>query len=193
MANKEAQHLLGLRRSRESELEFHEGTREELTDLVAEVDGETAARMRTADERVSAVRSLSDPNEIVEYYKVQAAKASADEILMRELSNKSPEEQQAIVDRWHGLTDFGTCIIYHGYSFAGRGVPFSITWPNFNWWPYDCNDAGSSVKAWGVNVLWEHSYYRGRSVTLAGFPYAEFPDLRDFGFDNLTSSVVCVG
>ncbi|MET7657115.1 hypothetical protein [Streptomyces sp. NPDC005486] len=193
MSEYETQHVLALQRSRESKPEFHEGTHEELVGLIGEVDEQAASRVRTAGRRVDIARSLAEPSEIVEYYKIQAAKASADEILMRELSNKSPEEQQATIDRWHSITDFGTCVIYHGYSFAGRGVPFSITWPNFDWWPYDCNDAGSSVKAWGVNVLYEHAYYKGRTFYAAGFPYIEIPDLREAGFDNLTSSVVCVG
>lgn len=47
------------------------------------------------------------------------------------------------------------------------------------------------MKGWGVNILCEHSWYRGRRLYVIGLPWAEYPDLREFGFNDLTSSVIC--
>ncbi|AVZ75814.1 hypothetical protein SLUN_30020 [Streptomyces lunaelactis] len=187
-------HVLALQTNGVSaETQIHEGSVEELIEIVAKVDEETARKMKATEDRLAAIaEATSDPNKAVEYYRLQSAQAGLDEFLMRELENHTPEEQQKMVDEWHRTTSVGTMIIYHGYNYAGRGVPFTLTWPNFDWWPFDCNDAGSSVKTWGGNVLFEHSWYRGRRFYAIG-TYLEYPDLRQAGFDNITSSYAAIG
>ncbi|MFW3461901.1 hypothetical protein ACN24K_15115 [Streptomyces microflavus] len=191
ITNRDANHVLALQvgESADSPPEIHTDMAvEECIEIVAKADEATAAKMRTTEARFAEIEKLvGDPDKVVEFYELQAAGARRDEVLTRKLQNIPHEEQQKLVDAWHLVGDVGSMICYHGYSWSGRGVFFTGTWPNFNWFPYDCNDAASSVKAWGPNVLCEHSWYRGRRFYAIG-TYQEFRDLRDFGFDNLASS-----
>jgi hypothetical protein len=192
MGTNKGNHVVGLRAKGATESEFHEGTVDEITEIVAVSDPASAAKIQDAERRLAAIaRVTEDPNKLIELYQFQSARAKADELLARELQRRSPNEHQDLIDEWHQTYSLGTAILYHGYNFTGRAVPFTITWPNFNWWPYDCNDAASSVKGWGVNILFEHAGYRGRRFYTVGI-YSEYPDLRLAGFDNLTSSIIAL-
>ncbi|MEU1737588.1 hypothetical protein [Streptosporangium sp. NPDC020145] len=181
---------MGIRTAGALESEFYEGTVEEIVEYVSQTDPASAAKIQSVEARLASLaQAASDPDKAVEFYQFQSIRAKADELLARELEKRSPDEHQQLIGEWHQTYSIGTAILYHGYNFTGRAVPFTLTWPNFNWWPYDCNDAASSVKGWGVNVLFEHAGYRGRRFYTVGV-YAEYPDLRLAGFDNLTSSII---
>lgn len=149
-----------------------------------------AERLRMADERLSLVQKeiTADADMAVEYYLLAAAQSKADELLNCDLSGRSPEEQIERINQYHRYASAGSALLYRNIKFGGASKFFTVTWPNFKWWPYKFNDVASSAKAWGVNVLFQHSWYRGRKLWLIGIPYVEFPDLRVFDFNDMASS-----
>jgi hypothetical protein len=145
--------------------------------------------------RLSAIRSevLADPDSVVDYYLLQAAQAKVDESLNLDLEDLSEADQFRSIEALHRYSSIGSALLYDGKNFSGRSKFFTKTWPNMKWWPYRFNDKASSAKVWGFNVLFQHTWYRGRRLYLVGIPFAQFPDLADFDFDNRTSSFVSLG
>lgn len=151
-------------------------------------------RLRISNERLSVVQKeiTANPDMAVEYYMLAAARSKADDLLNCDLNGRSEEEQIKRIDQYHRYTDLGSALLYRDINFSGGSKFFTVTWPNFKWWPYKFNDAASSAKAWGGNILFQHTWYGGRKLYLIGLPYVEFPDLRVFGFNDTASSFASI-
>jgi hypothetical protein len=164
-------------------------------EIIARAAPGMAERLRTVDERLSLVRKeiTADPDMAVEYYMVVAAQARADNLLNCDLNGRSPKDQIARINQYHRYAGVGSALLYKDINFRGGTAFFTLTWPNFKWWPYKFNDVASSAKAWGANILFEHSWYGGRPLYLIGVPYVEFPDFRKFGFNDIASSFASIG
>lgn len=163
-------------------------------EVVAKVDERIAASLRATEQRLSAIREeiITDPDMAVEYHMLQRAQSRTDELLGRDLEAFSPEEQSKRVDQYHRYSTIGSALLYRDTGFSGGSKFFSVTWPNFKWWPYKFNDAASSAKAWGGNIIFEHTWYGGRRLYLIGIPYVEFRELGVFGFNDLASSFASI-
>ncbi|MDR7084279.1 hypothetical protein J2X01_003587 [Arthrobacter ginsengisoli] len=177
----------------DSEPEVHDGvSTEEVVDIVARADEGIAQRLKAAEDRVNAIRAevVGDPDMTVEYFLMQRAQSRVGELLSHDLEHLDPEEHRARVDQYHRYAEVGSALLYRDRDFHGGSKFFTVTWPNFKWWPYKFNDAASSAKAWGGNILFQHTWYGGRRLYLIGLPYVEFPDLGRFEFNDMASSFV---
>ena len=173
--------------------------REDLSDddllkAVYEADERLAASLEATKRRLAAIRDeiVTDADMAVEYFLLQRAQSRTDEALSSDLESFSPDEQVKRVDQYHRYSTVGSALLYRDVNFSGGSKFFSVTWPNFKWWPYKFNDAASSGKAWGANVLFQHTWYGGRRLWLIGIPYVEFPDFRVFDFNDLASSFASI-
>jgi hypothetical protein len=173
---------------------YREISLDECIEVVAQVDERIAASLRTTEKRLAAIHEeiITDPDMAVEYHMLQRAQSRVDDLLSRDLEAFSPEEQLRRVDQYHRYSTVGSTILWRDSGFSGGAKFFSVTWPNFKWWPYKFNDVASSAKAWGVNTIFEHTWYRGGRLWLIGLPYVEFRDLGVFGFNDIASSYVSV-
>jgi hypothetical protein len=167
---------------------------EDCVKAVSEVDESLAERLKDAEQRVAAIRKevASDPNMAVEYFLLQRAQSRTDELLSGDLEDFAADEQQKRVEQYHRYSNVGSALLYRDVNFSGGSKFFSVTWPNFKWWPYKFNDAASSAKAWGGNIVFQDTWYRGRRLYLVGIPYVEFPDLHVFEFNDIASSFVSI-
>jgi hypothetical protein len=174
---------------------FTDVTEEKCLSILAEQAPDMARALRTTNARLSAIQNevMADPDRVVEYYLVQAAQAQADEKLNLDLEELEEAEQIRKIDEYHRYSTIGSALLYDGKNFTGKTKFFTVTWPNMGWWPYRFQDKASSAKAWGGNIVFQHSYYRGRRLYLVGIPSVQFPDLSVFGFDNIASSFVSIG
>ncbi|GAA1134416.1 hypothetical protein [Arthrobacter flavus] len=171
----------------------HEGVSTgEVVEIVARADEGIAQRLRAAEDRVSAIRSevVGDADLTVEYFLMQRAQSRGGELLSHDLEHLDPKEHQGRVDQYHRYAEVGSALLYRDRNFSGGSKFFTVTWPNFKWWPYKFNDTASSAKAWGGNILFQHTWYGGRRLYLVGLPYVEFPDLERFDFNDRASSFV---
>ena len=177
----------------DSEPEVHDGvSTEEVVDIVARADEGIAQRLKAAEDRVNAIRAevVGNPDMTVEYFLMQRAQSRVGELLSHDLEHLDAEEHRARVDQYHRYAEVGSALLYRDRDFHGGSKFFTVTWPNFKWWPYKFNDAASSAKAWGGNILFQHTWYGGRRLYLIGLPYVEFPDLGRFEFNDIASSFV---
>lgn len=167
---------------------------DEVIRLVSKADERLAERLKATEERIGAVRKevIGDPDLTVEYYLLQAAQSKASRLLTCDLQDYEPEEHAKRVDQYHRYSEVGSALLYADREFRGSSKFLSVTWPNFKWWPYKFNDKASSAKAWGANILFQHTWYGGRRLYLIGLPYVEFPDLGVFGFNDMASSFVSI-
>ncbi|WP_283134685.1 hypothetical protein [Rhizohabitans arisaemae] len=158
--------------------------------LIGRFDEKLTASLKRTEDRIDAIRRevVTDPDLAVEYYLLQRAQSRADDLLSCDLDDFSAEEHEKRVDLYHKLSTVGSVLLYEDANFKGKQKFFTATWPNFKWWPYKFNDKASSAKAWGGNILFEHTWYGGRRLYLVGLPYVAFPDLSVFGFNDLASS-----
>jgi hypothetical protein len=163
-------------------------------EAVSKIDERVTASLRATEQRLAAIHReiITDPDVAVEYYMLQRAQSRTDDLLSCDLNDFSPEEQRKRVDQYHRYSALGSALLYRDKNFKGGSKFFSVTWPNFKWWPYKFNDKASSAKAWGANIIFEHTWYRGRRLSLIGVPYVEFPDLGVFDFNDIASSFVSV-
>jgi hypothetical protein len=161
---------------------------------VNEVDKALAESLKTTERRLAAIRKeiVADPNMTVEYFLLQRAQSRTDELLSGDLADFSPDEQRKRVDQYHKYSITGSALLYRDINFRGGSKFFSVTWPNFKWWPYKFNDAASSAKAWGGNIVFQDTWYGGRRLYLIGLPYVEFADLNVFDFNDRASSFVSI-
>jgi hypothetical protein len=104
------------------------------------------------------------------------------------MQNLQDVEQGRRIDEYHRYTTIGSSLLYADAGFGGASKFFSVTWPNMKWWPYRFNDRASSAKAWGGNILFQHTWYHGRKLYLIGLPFVQFDDLSVFGFNDMASS-----
>lgn len=165
-------------------------TTDQAIEVVSKLDARVADELRVTNERIAAISReiITDPDRTVEYYLLEYSRSQVVAHLDQELENLTPEEQQKKIDEYHRYSTIGSALLYSDVNFGGRSKFFPTTWPNFKWWPYRFNDRASSAKAWGVNILYEHTWFRGRRLNLIGIPYVQFEDLSVFGFDNIGSS-----
>lgn len=154
-----------------------------------------ADALRSANTRLSAIRNevLTNPDNVVDYYLLQAAQAKTDETLNLDIEDIGESDQSRRIEEFHRYSSIGSALLYDGKNFSRRSKFFTVTWPNMKWWPYRFNDKASSAKAWGGNILFQHTWYRGRKLYLIGIPYVQFDDLAIFDFDNTASSFVSLG
>jgi len=174
---------------------YRDLTDEQCLSLVARQAPDLARAMRSTVAQLYAIRNevLVDPDNAVEYYLLQAARAQADQTLNQDLEDLGEGDQTRRIEEYHRYSSIGSALLYDGKSFSGSTKFFTVTWPNMKWWPYRFNDRASSAKAWGGNVLFQHTWYRGRRLWLIGLPFVQFGDLGVFGFDNIASSFASVG
>jgi hypothetical protein len=59
-------------------------------------------------------------------------------------------------------------------------------WPDLRWFGW--NDRISSLRVSGFVTMYEHIWWQGRTLFLAGFPVWYYPNFGFFGFDNIASS-----
>lgn len=85
---------------------------------------------------------------------------------------------------------FDPSIIYEHINFGGAWRPLSGTIPNFRWIGF--NDKASSMRVAGAGILFQHAWYKGQRFYFGGVPYMDFSDFREFGFNDLASSVALV-
>jgi hypothetical protein len=177
------------------EPEVHEGlSLDSCLELVGRHDDRMAERLKATEARLEAVRTeiAADPDLTVEYFLLQQAHSKAGDLLSCDLRDYPEEQHKARIDQYHRYSEVGSALLYRDKEFRGSSKFFTTTWPNFKWWPYKFNDAASSAKAWGGNILFEHTWYRGRRLYLVGLPYVQFPDLEVFGFNDIASSFASI-
>jgi hypothetical protein len=181
---------------RDGDFEVHRDLSDaDVRSLVARRDEKQAEGIAALERRLAAVADeiVSDPDLTVEYYEIQAGQARRDDWFSGDLEELSAEEQTKRVDQYHRYTNVGSVLLYADVGFTGSSKFMTVTWPNFKWWPYRFNDRASSAKAWGVNVLFEHTWYRGRRLWLVGLPYFEARDFRELNFNDIASSFASLG
>jgi hypothetical protein len=147
-------------------------------------------KLSAANTRLAALERevITNPDNAVDYYLLQAAQARADELLNADLEGLSESEQFSRIEEYHRYSSIGSALLYSEKNFKGSSKFFTVTWPNMKWWPYRFNNKASSAKAWGANILFTRSWYRGRRLFLIGIPFVQFEDLSVFDFDNVASS-----
>lgn len=162
----------------------------EIVDLVKKHSPYLAESIQKAHSRLDAVETdiLTDPDYLVEYYQLHSAKSEADKLLNLDLQNTEPNEHQRRVEEYHKYASVGSALLYRDINFRGGSKFFTVTWPNFKWLPYCFNDKASSAKAWGANILFQHTWYRGERLYLIGAPYVEIPDFTKLNFNDKASS-----
>jgi hypothetical protein len=163
---------------------------EECLRIIANSSPAMAESLRATNTRLAAVRNevLENPDKVVDYYQLQAAQAQVDDQVNAEMQNLQDVEQGRRIDEYHRYTTIGSSLLYADAGFGGASKFFSVTWPNMKWWPYRFNDRASSAKAWGGNILFQHTWYHGRKLYLIGLPFVQFDDLSVFGFNDMASS-----
>jgi len=163
-------------------------------EAVRKVDERIAASLRATEQRLAAIHKeiLTDPDKTVEYYLLQRAQSQTDDLLSCDLETLSSDDQRKRVDQYHRYSALGSALLYRDTGFSGGSKFFTVTWPNFKWWPYKFNDVASSAKAWGANIIFEHTWYQGRRLYLIGIPYVEFRNLGDFKFNDIASSFASI-
>lgn len=170
-------------------------TEEQCLNIVTERDPALANALRSTNARLSAIRRevLTNPDNVVDYYLLQAAQAQADERLNLDLADLSEADQSKRIEEYHRYSSIGSALLYRDINFHGPSKFFTVTWPNMKWRPYRFNDRASSAKAWGGNILFQHTWYGGRRLFLIGIPYVQFADLSVFNFNDIASSFVSIG
>lgn len=177
------------------ELEIHTGlTQRKLTSFLKERVPSSIENFQRMEARVKAIhQSISNPDFVTEYFMFKSAQAEADKLLNLDLANR---EEVAIkekrIDEYHRYTSIGSVLLYKHTNYQGSSRFLTITFPDLKVPPLCFNDKASSSKSWGLNVLFEHTWYRGRKVFLiSGKDKAlNIPDYRRFGFNDKVSSYI---
>lgn len=151
-------------------------------------------KLKEFESRLSAIHNdiLPEPDNVCEYQMLATAQAQTDELLNCDLRELSDGERVERINQYHRYTSIGSVLLNEHSNYGGKSKFFSVTWPNFKWKPYRFNDKASSGRAWGVNVLFEHSWYRGRRLWMIGLPYLKLPNFKDFGFNDKASSMISI-
>jgi hypothetical protein len=186
-------HILVMQRG-QSEPEVHKNiSADEATNVVSRADEKVAQDLLVANQRITAITRdiITDPDRTVEHYILEYSRTRTAEVLNQDLESLTPEKHKSRIDEYHRYSAMGTAVLYSDSQFKGSWKFFTATWPNFGWSPYRFNDKASSARVWGVNILFEHSWYRGRRLYLIGLPYAQFEDLSAFDFNDKASSILC--
>lgn len=167
----------------------------EVLEVVAKQAPAVSERLRAAMGRIKSVRDevVKDPDKVVKYVELQAAQARADRFVNDELEQITAGEHAGKIDEYHRYTSVGSCLLYTHINYEGSSKFLTTTWPNLSWWPYRFNDRASSARAWGGNVLFQHSWYSGRKLWLIGIPFIEIPDFTVFDFNDRASSYAGFG
>lgn len=158
--------------------------------ICAGFDSAASARLEATNARIAAIHKeiIGDPDLTAEYFQYSQAAASADELLTRDLCDRSLEEVEKRVEQYHRYLGNGSAFIFEHKGYRGSARFLTVTWPNFKWAPVCFNDKASSAVAWGGNILFEHTWYRGRRLYMLGVFRA--PDFEAFGFNDIASSYV---
>lgn len=164
----------------------------ESLDVVSKADPTLGERLKVAEKRIEIARKevISNPDTTVEYFLLQHSRSKADELLGLDLEGLEEESHRKRVDEYHRIGGIGSALLYRDANFGGGSKFFSVTWPNFKWSPYRFNDTASSGKAWGGNILFQHTWYSGRRLYMVGLPYFEIRDFREVEFTDMASSFV---
>lgn len=170
-------------------------TEEQCLKIVTEQDSALANSLRKINDRLSRIQKeiLTNPDNVIDYYLLQAAQAKADETLNLDLDDLAEVDQSKRIEQYHLYSSLGSTLLYRDKNYSGKSKFFTTTWPNMKWWPYRFNDQASSAKAWGGNILFQHSWYGGRRLYLVGLPFVQFPDFSEFGFNDIASSFASLG
>ena len=176
-----------------AKLEIHEDVdHRKLVSLVGDRIPLFAERLRAAEERRERILGevIPNPDLFAEYVNLQGAQAQVDIMLNRDLDQMAVEDKVAKVDRLHRYMTLGSCILFEHVNCSGAAKWMSTTVPNFVGWPYYFNDKGSSLIAWGLNILFEHTWFGGRRFYFFGSPWTSFRlnNLSAVGFNDTASS-----
>jgi hypothetical protein len=159
--------------------------------LVAKESADLAARLKTCHSRIDAIHKdvTTNADLAVEYFQLKQREATRDDLLGTDLANYAGEAVISRIEQYHRYAEVGSALLYKDVDFRGTMKFFTITWPNFKWAPYCFNDAASSAKAWGANILFQDTWYGGRRLYLIGAPYFEAKNLGTmFDFNDRASS-----
>lgn len=192
MTSPDRNHVLVIQRG-DSEPQVHRDiSADQAVDIVSRADARASADLRVANQRITAITReiITDPDQVVDYYILEYSRSRTAEVLNQDLESLTPGEQQKRVDEYHRFSTIGSAILYSDHNFGGNSKFFPTTWPNFKSSPYRFNDRASSAKAWGVNILFENTWYRGRRFYMVGVPFVQFEDLSVFGFNDTASSIL---
>jgi hypothetical protein len=164
----------------------------EALEVITRADESVGERLRAAEKRIDLVQEevVASPDTTVEYYLLQYSRSRTDDLLSLDLEQTDTELHRNRVDDYHRIGGLGSVLLYRDPDFRGGSKFFSVTWPNFKWSPYRFNDAASSGKAWGGNILFQHTWYGGRRLYMVGLPYFEIRNFKEVDFNDMASSFV---
>lgn len=177
----------------DGKLEIHRDMSvDDAVELTARADDSVGARLKKSEDRLRIIAEevATDPDRTVEYYLMHYAQSRSDDLLTLDLEDLDPEAHRSRVDEYHRYGHLGSALLYRDKGFSGGSKFFSATWPNFKWSPYRFNDRASSGKAWGGNIVFQHTWYRGRRFYMIGLPYFELDDFDRVEFNDTASSFV---
>ena len=118
---------------------------------------------------------------------------------LRQMENTSAPEIEAYKDRVASIAEnltelsvttlsMGQAGFWEHINFGGAFLPYpGAPIPHLHWIGW--GDKISSARVSGTIILFEHSFFRGRKLVLAGMPFQEFPDFRNFDFSDKASSI----
>lgn len=155
---------------------------------------DAAKRLIEEERRLDIIRSevIKDPDKVIDFYNLMSGRARTDAYLAKQFTELGYEEIIKSIDEYHRFANLGSVIVWDEYEYHGTAKWLGSIWPNLKWRPYRFNDRASSARAYGGNLLFNRTWFRGDRLVLIGFPYANFPDFRDFGFDNRASSFAAI-
>ena len=189
--SEQAGHVLGLQVG-DSEPVIHTAlSHDDVIELISQADERLGAEAKAAQELLNRIHEevIPDPDRVVEYYLLHYARSKVDDLLRLDLESFAPEEHRKRVEEYHRYGLPGTVLLYRDLGFGGDGARvFTVPWPKFSLSPYRFNDMASSGKAFGFNMLFEHTWYRGRVFYMIGAPYFELDDFRRVEFNDIASS-----
>src|SRR4051794_23120426 len=141
--------------------EIHTGVSvQDAMKLASRADESLGERLRSVEDRLRMIAEeiTPDPDRTVEYFLMQYAQSKGDDLLSLDLETVAVEAHRQRVDEYHRYGRIGSALLYRDTGFSGGSKFFTVTWPNFKWSPYRFNDAASSAKAWGGNIVFEHTW-----------------------------------
>lgn len=169
-----------------TKIDFSKFNMTESTSLVAGYEPNKVLIFETDEELVAWAREKQDRSKFLKAHDK-----------MKDLGQWA--EQNGLIDNEKATQDYMksmqmkssikvVSILYRDYDFSGDSytVP-GVPWPTlgrFN------NEASSIEGVLSLTVLCDWTWFRGSKFYLASVPYTGIPNLGDYGFDDITSSVL---
>ena len=172
---------------------FHENiSLDKIEKLIKKHSPDHLEKFLSINKRIDAIHKelVNDPDLISEYTLLKYKQAHTDLAVNEDLDNYSNKEKIARIDDYHKYTELGSMLLFEHNNYKGKAKYVTVTFPNLKWWPYKFNDKASSVYVWGLGVLFEHSWYRGRRIYFLGLPFGKFPALSAWNFNDKASSYI---